>query len=198
MRTQADRQVLLSCDGFDHFLTHHISSTFSHFVTMASISPPSKVIPSVTVHPRRLGVLEPPPVQLSDYPPLPHLSRRDPFFDCHYTVSTHILSAAYPRAASALWDPPPAIESDDERNKRIKITIAQMSKRKEAQERGEAVGEPRGEVLFSVVNRYTRIKEQTNRPGSALTLVLLHGIGAHKEVSSRRNVIHETIVEEFD
>ncbi|KII85654.1 hypothetical protein PLICRDRAFT_115758 [Plicaturopsis crispa FD-325 SS-3] len=143
---------------------------------MAPIPAPEKIIPSVTLHPRTFHDLLPllaPPVGLADYPALPS-PPRPPLFTASYTLSTHILPAAFPRAPSAQWTPPSGGKAD---KAAALEACAYMSERKERAERDEDVGPARNEVLWTVCNRYARRR----RTSTGLTLVLVHGVGTHKE-----------------
>ena len=136
------------------------------------------LIPSQTIHPRHtLAPLEPPPVQIEDYPSIG--VKRQSEFEPGYTVSTHVFPAAYPRCKSEKWVPPPAYESKQEKKDRIQERVRRFAALKEAQERGEDTRPDRGEVHWMVAKRYVRDACST-KPG--LTLVLSHCIGAHKEV----------------
>lgn len=136
-----------------------------------------------TISPRTsLKPLIPPPVELDDYPTmtLPIPNSTSPFIP-GYQVSTHVFPAAYPRCPSNVWVPPPVEETTNERRARIACTVAELGAMKEAQEQGRDDRAPRGEVLWMVAKRYVK----TPRPQAAgLTLVLLHGVGALKEVCS--------------
>jgi hypothetical protein len=103
-------------------------------------------------------------------------------FTPEHTVSTHVFPAAFPRCLSGQWVPPPEKESRDEKKKRIAQTVAAYVTLKETQERDEDLRPSRREVLWTVANRYVRNARSKTTPG--LTLVFLHSIGTHKEVSS--------------
>lgn len=151
---------------------------------LSSLSAPDNTLPSFSIKPRRfragLTTFECPPVVVNNYPALP-VASRDGALSYGYSISTHILPAAYPRSASAVWEPLPLEEPVNDRKQRIKNTVQHISDRKEAQERGDYVGKPRGEILWTVANRY--VKNDFAGATEGLTVVLLHGIGTHKEVS---------------
>lgn len=151
------------------------------FPSYDSLRQPSaaETLPHRSVHPRRLAPLEPPPVRLRDYPIIP--SSRSPTFLQDWVVSTHVFPAAYPRCPSDLWIAPPHVETKEQQKERIQKTVARLSERKESQEKGEDTRPSRREVLWTVANRYTPKLPQQRSNG--LTVVMLHGIGCHKEVS---------------
>jgi hypothetical protein len=152
-----------------------------HLNECHSLLPPTQRTYSKTVHPRQaLEPLKSPPVQLDNYPALPSPAR-DPAFTSGYTVSTHVFPAAFPRCPSSQWVPPPEQESKDEKRKRIAKTVATYAALKERQERNQDTRLPHREVLWTVANRYVRNARSVTTPG--LTLVFLHCIGSHKEVS---------------
>ena len=145
---------------------------------MSSIPPPKIVMPWVSVNPQPLAPLQPLPEHIV-FPDLPG-PPRNPAFNSTHSVTTHIIPAAYPRNPSSVWIRPPlGAETQEQRDARVQKTIETISARKYAQERGEAVGEKRGEVLWNTVNRYFRTKPL---PGRGITLLLFHGVGTPKEV----------------
>lgn len=143
----------------------------------SSLPKPSETMDWVSVNPRCLTPLEAPPVKLSEYPELPS-SRLSAFYP-GYSVSTHVFPAAFPRCPSDVWIPPPVNESRVEKKERITSTVAFLSSIKEAQEQGRDQRQPSREMLWTVANRYAKT---TRTESAGLTLIFLHGIGAHKEV----------------
>ncbi|EIW79730.1 hypothetical protein CONPUDRAFT_74086 [Coniophora puteana RWD-64-598 SS2] len=137
-----------------------------------------------TVSPRRtMAPLVPPPISTSDYPPLPLLGAPSSSFSPPplpgYIVSTHVLPAAYPRTASSKWAPPPVNQTKTEQHARAESDLQRLITLKESQEHGTLSVPPRGEVLFNTVNCYRPTRQRSSsRP---ITLLLLHGIGLHKE-----------------
>ena len=142
---------------------------------------PQDFIPYASVNPRRLARLEPPPVLIRDYPALP--CTRPPPFVPSYEVTTHVLPAAFPRAPSEPWTPPPPHETSAQKKERIRRSVDTFSALKVRQEQGRDPRPSRREVLWSVANRYVCTARRAT-PG--LTLVMMHGIGAHKEVRVAR------------
>ncbi|KAI9063517.1 alpha beta-hydrolase [Trametes sanguinea] len=130
-----------------------------------------------SVHTRRLASLEAPPVILRDYPTLDAPARESALAES-WGVTTHVFPAAFPRCPSDVWVAPPAHETREEQKTRIAATVARLSTLKEAQEADTDSRPSRREVLWMVANRYA--PKEPSRP-SGLTLVLLHGIGCHKE-----------------
>jgi len=126
---------------------------------------------------RDLLPIYPPPEPL-DLPPLP-TEQRKPSFDAPYTLSTHLIPAAYLRTTWPAPIPPlpPANASKEERNdivmKAFQTLAANSQKR-------VMVGYPR--VLWNCLNRYVRKGlNGSNRTG--VTLFLASGNGFPKEVS---------------
>ncbi|OSD08149.1 alpha beta-hydrolase [Trametes coccinea BRFM310] len=149
------------------------------FPSYDSLRQPSavEIIPHRPIQPRRLDPLEAPPVSLQNYPALDVPVRG--FAPAEgWGVSTHLFPAAFPRCPSDVWVAPPSHETREEQKTRIVATVTRLSALKEAQEAGRDSRPSRGEVLWMVANRYTP-KHAPRHFG--LTLVLLHGIGCHKE-----------------
>lgn len=127
------------------------------------------------VQPSPLLPLEPPPETLK-YPTL-SCPPRDPRFTDEYTVTTHLISAAFPRASPFV--PVPAVpehESKDERNARVQQYTDELLSLQAQHELDHFGTEPT--VLWTVLNRYVRTDV-----GGGLTLLVLHANGLHKEVS---------------
>ncbi|KAI0711314.1 hypothetical protein C8Q76DRAFT_797631 [Earliella scabrosa] len=70
------------------------------------------------------------------------------------------------------------METKEETKARVQRTVELLSSLKEAQEQDRDTRPPMRKVFWTVANRYVH-KLRPRNPG--LTLVLLHGIGAHKE-----------------
>ena len=119
--------------------------------------------------------LQAPPEPLR-YPPLPCPSR-DHRFASEYTVTTHLIPAAFPR--SSPFVPLPALpdynESRDERSARVQRQTDEFLSLQAQYGPDHSGTQP--SVLWSVLNRYVR-----KGNGGGLTLVLLHANGLHKEV----------------
>ncbi|KAI0827059.1 Alpha/beta hydrolase family-domain-containing protein [Trametes gibbosa] len=150
------------------------------FESLRQLSP-VELTPHRSVHPRPLAPLETPPVRLHEYPPVAH-PRSAHFLD-GWSVSTHVLPAAFPRLPTDIWSasaaPPAPNETQEQAKQRIQTTVARLDVLKRTQERGEDRRPCRREVLWTVANRYTPTTPPVH--GGGLTMVLLHGIGCHKE-----------------
>jgi len=119
--------------------------------------------------------LRPPPEPLR-HPSLP-CSSRDPRFANEYTVTAHLIPAAFPRASPFIPVPAsPDNESKEERGARVQLYASELLSLQAQHGPDHSGTQPR--VLWSVVNRYVR-----NGDGGGLTLLLLHANGLHKEVS---------------
>jgi hypothetical protein len=114
------------------------------------------------------------------YPPLP-CPPRDPRFASEYTVTTHLIPAAYPRSSPFVSVPAfklPDHESRDERGARIQLYKDELFSLQDQHGPDHSGTQPQPTVpLWSVLNRYVR-----KGNGGGLTLVLLHANGLHKEV----------------
>ncbi len=112
------------------------------------------------------------------YPALPCPSRHQPFTSL-YTVTTHLIPAAFPRSSPLVPLPAlPAHETKDERVASIqRFTDDLLSL--QAQHVPDQSGTQQT-VLWSVLNRYVR---KSIGGASGLTILLLHANGLHKEVS---------------
>ena len=111
------------------------------------------------------------------YPALPCPPRDHRFTDT-YTVSTHLIPAAFPRVSPFVpLLPVPEHESKDERRARIeRYTDAFLAlQTQHAPDKSES----QPTVLWTALNRYVCADTR----GTGLTLLLLHANGLHKEVS---------------
>ncbi|KAN0107765.1 Alpha/beta hydrolase family domain containing protein [Russula decolorans] len=110
------------------------------------------------------------------YPPLPCPPRHH-HFTTSYTVTTHLIPAAFPRLSPFVPLPPfPAHETKEERAARIQRLTGELLS-PEAQHVPDQSGTQQT-VLWSVLNRYVR---KSIGGGNGLTLLLLHANGLHKE-----------------
>jgi hypothetical protein len=127
--------------------------------------------------PPLLPLRTPPDPLTRRYPPLPCPSR-DPHFTNEYTVTTHLIPAAFPRASPFVSPVPasPEHESRDERAARVQRYTDELLSLQAQHGPDDSGTQPR--VLWSVLNRYVRRKGD----GGGLTLVALHANGLHKEV----------------
>ena len=136
--------------------------------------------------PRPLLPLRPPPEPLR-YPPLPCPPRRHRFTSS-YTVTTHLIPAAFPRSSPFVPLPPfPAHETKDERATRIQRFTDELLSL-QAQHVPDQSGTQQT-VLWSVLNRFVR---KSIGDANGLTLLLLHANGLHKEVSVKTKAVLPT------
>ena len=127
--------------------------------------------------PSPLFPLRSPPEPLR-YPPLPCPPRHH-HFTASYTVTTHLIPAAFPRFSPFVPLPPfPIHETKEERAAHIQRLTGELLSL-EAQHVPDQSGTQQT-VLWSVLNRYVR---KSIGGGNGLTLLLLHANGLHKEVS---------------
>ena len=127
------------------------------------------------VKPNLLFPLQEPPTSI-EYPTLP-CPPRDHRFTSTYTVTTHLIPAAFPRVSPFVPLPPvPEHESKDERGARVGRYTSEFLDLQTQYAPDTSESQPT--VLWSVLNRYVRTDS-----GTGLTLLLLHANGLHKEVS---------------
>ncbi|KAF8302072.1 hypothetical protein DL93DRAFT_2233650 [Clavulina sp. PMI_390] len=132
----------------------------------------------------------PPEVPASSLPELPSPPRAKsslpPALARDYKLTTHIVTAAWPRLPSQLYDPAayevPQNEGKAERRARVDQIYAKLDGSRILADRGE--GPARKEVLYNVLNRYRR-KDRWIREGGerGITLFVTHGVGFPKEAS---------------
>ena len=138
--------------------------------------------------PRPLLPLETPP-PITEFPPLPSPPRKS-LLDDAYTLTTHLVPAAYPRITPLLPEPdPPRFSADkNEYQKSVKETASQVLRTKTHQYDGGLPDEGRHRQLWACTNRYVRKEKRptkidfpyTHRP---VTLFFAHANGFPKEVS---------------
>lgn len=125
------------------------------------------------IRPNVLFPLQEPPQPL-EYPALP-CPPRDHRFTSTYTVSTHLIPAAFPRVTTFVPLPPvPGHESKDERSARVNRYANEFLALQTQHTPDKS--EPQPTALWTVLNRYARAD-----CGTGLTLLLLHANGLHKE-----------------
>jgi hypothetical protein len=145
-------------------------------------------IPRPRLHPRTneqaqsqpspLLPLQSPPEPL-EFPALP-CPPRDPQFTDTYTVTTHLIPAAFPRASPFIPVPAlPVHESRAERSSRVQRYTSELLSLQARNGPDHSGKQPT--VLWTVLNRYVRAGS-----GGGLTLLVLHSNGLHKEVSGQR------------
>jgi hypothetical protein len=144
-----------------------------------------ELLPSGSI-PGPLLPLRSPPEPLR-YPPLPCPPRHHRFTNS-YTVTTHLIPAAFPRSSPFVPLPPfPAHEAKQERAARIQRFADELLSL-QAQHAPDQSGTQQT-VLWSVLNRYVG-KGIEGASGS--TLLLLHANGLHKEVSVKTRAVLST------
>jgi hypothetical protein len=137
--------------------------------------PPSSI---ERVKPSLLFPLQEPP-QSFEYPALP-CPPRDHRFTSTYTITTHLIPAAFPRVSPFVPLPPvPDNESRDERSARLERYTTEF-----LDLQTQHAPDTRPTVLWTVLNRYVRANS-----GTGLTLLMLHANGLHKEVSVKTYIL---------
>ena len=149
-----------------------------------TIPRPSQVPPALADEQLRpLLPLRSPPGPLH-YPPLPCPPRHHRFTSS-YTVTTHLIHAAFPRSSPFVPLPAsPTHETKEERAARIQRSTGELLSL-QAQHVPDESGTQQT-VLWSVLNRYVR---NSIGGASGLTLLLLHANGLHKEVSVKSRAV---------
>jgi len=118
------------------------------------------------------------PAEPLRYPALPCPPRHHRFTSS-YTVTTHLIPAAFPRSSPFVPLPPfPAHETKEERAARIQRFTDELLSLQDQHVPDQS--ETQQTVLWSVLNRYVH---KSTAGASGLTLLLLHANGLHKEVS---------------
>lgn len=136
---------------------------------------------------RDLLPIYPPPEPL-EHPPLPS-PQRQPVFEAPFTLSTHLIPAAYLRTTkpTPVPAPPPLNTTKEERNRILEKTLQTISA---AQSRSTIVTDGYPKVLWNCLNRYVKqVKSSSNSElngtGSGITLFLAHANGFPKEVGTQ-------------
>lgn len=146
-----------------------------------------------------------PSLRLPDHMKLPSLPSplRPLEFAPGYTVTTHLVPAAYPRVSyqepkqyattslDILNDAPPDSAPKEVRHNWSSETGKKLLKKREdllharvnhSPQDGSFNAEDTGPVLWNVVNRYARTKPSKDKRDFGITVVACHANGLHKEV----------------
>lgn len=129
--------------------------------------------------------LEPPPAAVSHsaLPSLPSPARQS-FFLPKYSLSTHIVPAAYPRTYP--FQTPPSLPDEGLPKQQRKTQLNQVTKQllqARAEYESESIHQGQREPLWLCVNRITRLRSPAERQRQkAVTLVVTHGTSFTKEV----------------
>lgn len=155
--------------------------------TSLTFPPPDPYHPP-TVNPGPLLPLEtPPPLSRADLPALPSPPRK-PLLDQWYTLSTHLVPAAYPRTSPYVAIPklPQWTPNKDEFKAAVRETAGDVLSIKGKQWEGAFDRLPRNaKPLWSCVNRYVRrdLRADGDRGvRTSITLLFAHANGFPKEV----------------
>ncbi|KAH7337714.1 Alpha/beta hydrolase family-domain-containing protein [Rhizoctonia solani] len=121
-------------------------------------------------------------------PPLPPLpdSTTNRAFITGWTCSTHVFQAATPRdsvppALASRSPMPPGVISKDERKALADAQLDELKKFREAVASGE-MSHVNDATMWTVVNRYAPERPRKGGSNPAVTVVLTHGTGFHKEI----------------
>ncbi|KAF7978749.1 hypothetical protein HWV62_44766 [Athelia sp. TMB] len=151
---------------------------------MSSFDRPTTPFSYNSINPRPLLPIFPHPETSSPPPALPSPPRPRAFAD-RYTLSTHIIPAAYPRVAPNVppLEPIPAGLSKEAR----KAFVAEQTDKLARAHEDARAGEPTGTgLLWNCVNRYvlrdSARKGQKDLKGNGLTLFFAHANGFPKEI----------------
>ncbi|EGO01092.1 hypothetical protein SERLA73DRAFT_72062 [Serpula lacrymans var. lacrymans S7.3] len=137
---------------------------------------------SRTLSPEPFYPLHEHPASLA-YPQLPS-SPRPPAFHDLYTLSTHIIPAAYPRVVPDIPIPeaPSQYTDKEERKRHVQRLGGEIAERQELFGRGQLPGEPSRKVLWNCINRYVKNTHSTDNKSKGVTLLLAHANGFPKEI----------------
>ncbi|KAF8316887.1 hypothetical protein DL93DRAFT_2134844 [Clavulina sp. PMI_390] len=150
---------------------------------------PPLLIPANPRNPSYVPLQYPPEIPASSLPNLPSAPRKQsslpPALARNYKLTTHIVTAAWPRLPSQLFDPAayeaPQGESRVERRARVNKVYDELDQSRILADRGE--GPERNEVLYNVVNRYRRKGKWVREGGEGgITLFVTHAVGFPKEI----------------
>ncbi|KZP18883.1 hypothetical protein FIBSPDRAFT_791261 [Athelia psychrophila] len=150
---------------------------------MSHFDPPSGPTPFISGNPRPLFPISPHPETQFPLPTLPSPARPAAFNE-RYTLSTHIVPAAYPRVAP---DFPPlepiqtGLGKEEKKRAWLDRTVELVRMHEEVRELGKDCGNA---VLWNCVNRYSLSKKGDSAAGKGkgLTLFFAHANGFPKEL----------------
>ncbi|KAH7925329.1 hypothetical protein BV22DRAFT_1129087 [Leucogyrophana mollusca] len=150
---------------------------------MTSTYPPVTPLPWSSVHPRPFFPVQDHPGPL-EYPELPSKPRTEPFHGS-YTITTHIIPAAYPRIVPQIPLPeiPQYSANAQDRREKIKQLTQEIMDRQELYNQGKLPGQLSEKVLWNCVNRYAKLGHCSKPDGQqGVTLFLAHANGFPKEI----------------
>ncbi|KAH8112353.1 Alpha/beta hydrolase family-domain-containing protein [Phellopilus nigrolimitatus] len=162
-----------------------------HEASSSFYSPPTSPRTFDSVHPRELLPLREPPETLLLYPPvLPSEAVKRSKKTCpiseEFSLSTHLVPAAYPRTTPFLPLPERFASSyttsKEERKARAQEVTEYILSVKKRQSNGEITPDEReNRLLWNCVNRYAR-KDRTPKSKKSITLLLTHANGFPREI----------------
>lgn len=134
----------------------------------------------VSVEPRKLQALELP--SLPEYlPTLPTTSRESPLYG--YTLTSHIIPAAFPRQPCNLAPLIPTRESADARKRRVERLTDELLDSRIRSLNGIPHGRVQQHQLYNVLSCYcSQSSDRQSKMVTPLTLVAFHANGFPKEV----------------
>lgn len=130
--------------------------------------------------PRSLSPLDPTPV-LQSFPSLP--SKQRSFLDDSFTLTTHLVPAAFPRSTPDVPLPTLPTWSADKQQWKASVlaTADEIASMRYKQWNGDLHLPPSRKPLWVCVNRYAR-KDPQSGSDKGITLFFAHANGLHKEV----------------
>jgi hypothetical protein len=152
----------------------------------SSYPPPPCTIPWSSEKRPLIPIIDPPPSS-TPLPQIPPKRSNPSALGEWYTLTTHVVPAAFPRTTPDIDWPAgsnfvPVSETKQEKRARIQALRDAYFNPKESHWAGHLTGQSE-KRLWCCVDRFVR-RDVTVRPGSKrLTLFLAHGIGFPKEVS---------------
>lgn len=148
---------------------------------MSTYDPPSVLPKWTSVNPRPFPPALPPPEHMT-LPSLPSGPRR-PTFSNLWTLSTHIVPAAYPRVSPNVPQLERLPESLADKNERRRLNSERATELLAGNIKHSAdPAEGNKTVLWNCINRYVPVSKSLCRSGIGLTLFFAHANGFHKEV----------------
>ena len=155
------------------------------------VFPPVESSDVPSVNPKPLAPLNTPPTVCPSTRPAPPSPPRKSLIEEWYTLSTHLVPAAYPRTTPFVSVPPLPQWSPDKAEFKASVekTVDALIGAKEALWAGKLDDAPRNKkLMWHCVNRYVRKRGV----GKGVTLFLAHANGFPKEVNVRSHCSSRT------
>lgn len=134
----------------------------------------------------------PPPCPSHELPQLPSVRGRTSFNDL-FTVTTHLIPAAYPRSTPdvPLPDPPAWTRNKTQWKDAVLAKVDEVISTKQKQLGGKLGNVPSRKPLWVCINRYRRANTRAADNNLGVTLFFAHATGYTKEVRTCCPSFHE-------